>query len=84
MAKRVIDKNSQHVIPNHKGGGWIVRKSDSSRASRTFRSKEEAVGYAKEVAKKHHTEVYIHRPDGMISSKDSYGKDPHPPRDKKH
>jgi hypothetical protein len=26
----------------------------------------------------------IHRRDGRIQDSDSYGNDPHPPRDKKH
>jgi hypothetical protein len=26
----------------------------------------------------------IHRPDGTIRDKDSYGNDPNPPKDKKH
>lgn len=63
------------------GKAWSVRTSGSSRAGRVFPTKEEAVVYARDVARRHGSEVYIHRRDGMIVEKDSYGGDPHPPRD---
>jgi Uncharacterized protein conserved in bacteria (DUF2188) len=59
---------------------WSVRTSGSSRAERTFPTKQEAVGYARGVAKKHRSEVYIHRKDGMIVEKDSYGREQLPSR----
>jgi hypothetical protein len=36
------------------------------------------------VAKAAETELVIHRPDGTIRDKDSFGNDPDPPKDKKH
>jgi len=61
---------SQHVI--HSPKGWVVRKSDSGRAARVFDSKDEAVGYARDVAKTERSELYVHRKDGTIMEKDSY------------
>jgi hypothetical protein len=46
-----------------------------------FESKEDAVGFAKTRAKKAHADVYVHRRDGTIQERDSYGQDPCPPRD---
>jgi hypothetical protein len=65
---------SQHVVRSEKG--WVVRRSESSRADRVFDTKQEAVGYAKDVARRQQSNVYIHRPDGTIKEKDSYGTEP--------
>ena len=43
-----------------------------------------AIDNAIPVAKMFGSEVVIHRPDGTIRDKDSYGNDPFPPRDRKH
>jgi hypothetical protein len=44
----------------------------------------ESIKKAIPVAKANQSEVVIHRRDGTIRDKDSYGNDPNPPRDKKH
>lgn len=75
-------KRSNHVVPS-KSSGWSVKKSGSSRASRNFETKDKAVEYARELSKSEKTELYIHKQNGMIQNKDSYGKDPNPPKDKK-
>lgn len=77
--KSVSRSATQHKSSS--GKAWSVRTSGSSRATRVFPTKEEAVGYARNVARKNGSEVYIHRRDGMIMEKDSYSRDPHPPRD---
>ena len=64
-------------------GGWSVRQSGAARASRTFDTEAEAVKYGRDVAKREHTEFYIHRNDGTIREKNTYGSDPFPPRDKR-
>lgn len=78
MAK---NKN-QHVLPHEKG--WAVKGEGNSRNTRITDSKEEAVKYAREIARNKKTELVIHKKDGKISDKDSFGNDPHPPKDKKH
>jgi hypothetical protein len=72
-----MDKRGQHVVPTERGG-WAVRKAGSSRASGTFRTRDEAVARARILAKKQGTEVYVHGPDGKIRSRDSSGRDPQP------
>jgi hypothetical protein len=76
-----MSTNSRHVISSLKKG-WSVRKTGASRASRTFEQQEEAIAYARELAIKEHVDLYIHRRDGTISHKDSYGSDPCPPKSK--
>lgn len=75
-------KKSNHVVPS-KSKGWAVKKSGSSKASKTFETKEKAVKYAKDISKREKTELYIHKKDGRIQNKNSYGNDPMPPKDKK-
>jgi len=36
------------------------------------------------VAQRNQSELVIHRPNGRIRDKDSFGNDPMPPRDTKH
>jgi hypothetical protein len=45
------------------------------------RLKEAAVAAGREIAKKLEVEHTIHRGDGVMTEKNSYGNDPCPPRD---
>jgi hypothetical protein len=74
-------KKSNHVVPS--SSGWAVKKSGSERASKTFCTKEKAINYGRELSKNEKTELYIHKRNGMIQNKNSYGNDPNPPKDKK-
>ncbi len=64
-------------------GGWTVRKYGSGRASKHFRTKEAAEVWGRTQSIKEGSELVIHRRDGTIAEKNSYGSDPHPPRDRK-
>jgi hypothetical protein len=46
----------------------------------THRTQEEARQTARNIAINQQSEVVIHRPNGQIRDKDSYGNDPFPPR----
>ena len=59
-----MSKNSQHVAPND--GKWSVRKSGSSRASKTVDTQKEAIEIATARARKVGGEVYVHGRDGRI------------------
>lgn len=76
MAKKNI-----HVVPD--GKKWAV-KPEGSKPTSTHRTQDAAIEKAKPAARKNESEVVIHRPDGRIRDKDSYGKDPNPPKDTKH
>ncbi len=67
-----MSRTSRHVIVNAKGG-WSVSQSGASRASRVFQTQADAVRYAVSVAKKERADLYVHRRDGTISRKDSFG-----------
>lgn len=74
-----MDKASRHVVPKSKGR-WAVRKSGASRATRVFETQKEAEHFAKEIAQKEHTELYIHGRDGTIRDRKDYGSDTFSPK----
>lgn len=72
---------SQHVVKS--SDGWAVKKGGSTRATKVFSTQKEAVVHGRNIAKNQKAEFYVHGRDGKIREKDSYGKDPCPPKDKK-
>ena len=75
-------KVSKHVVPSP-SGGWAVKNSGASLASKVFDTQADAVKYGRDAARKDGAELYVHGRDGTIKNKNSYGRDPMPPRDKK-
>lgn len=70
-------KNSVHVV--WKNDRWGVRKSGSVQIMKYFRTQSEAIEAARKIAKNQKAELYIHRKDGRIRDRRSYGNDPYPP-----
>ena len=77
------NKRDIHVVP-HKDGGWATKKEGASRAGHRTRTQKQSIDIARDQAIRERSEVVIHRPDGRIRDSDSYGRDPFPPRDRKH
>jgi len=73
----MANKN-QHVVPHD--GNWAVRGAGNSKVTSTHRTQSEAAAAARSIAINQRSEVVIHRPDGRIRDKDSYGNDPFPPK----
>lgn len=73
-------KKNAHVVPRQEG--WAVKKEGASRASKTFDKQSDAVKYARQQAKTNKSELFVHRRDGTIRERSSYGTDPMPPKDK--
>lgn len=74
--------SSQHVVPND--GTWGVRGEGNSRLTSQHNTQAAAIEAARQIAQNQRSEVVIHRRDGRIRDKDSYGNDPCPPKDRKH
>lgn len=74
-------KKSVHVTPRPQG--WAVKVEGNSKASSIHSTKAEAMSAGRERAKQEKSELVIHNKDGKISDSDSYGRDPHPPKDTK-
>jgi len=68
---------NQHVVPHN--GQWAVKGEGNSRATKITSTQKEAIEIAKGTAKNNNSELIIHRPDGRIREKNSYGSDPFPP-----
>ena len=75
-------KKNQHVVP--KGKDWAVKGAGNERATAIVPTQAAAIKIARDIAINQKTEVVIHRSNGIIRDKDSYGHDSNPPKDKKH
>ena len=68
-----------HTVPAASGTGWCNKVG--GRVSSKHKLKAEAVAAGREIARSLRVEHTIHREDGQISEKNSYGNDPCPPKD---
>lgn len=68
-----------HVTPTG-NGSWKVKQPDNQRASAICDTQAEAIAVARGIAKNQGLEMVVHRGDGTIREKNSYGNDPFPPR----
>ena len=81
-----MGKKSDRYVVKH-GDGWAVKAPGSSRASVITPTQKQAEARAKEIVKNQGGgEVRIQGRDGKIRDSDTVkkGRDPNPPRDKKH
>jgi len=69
----------QHVM-THPDGGWQVKGAGNSKATVRTNTQSEAIKIARDIAINQKSEVVIHRTNGQIRDKNSYGNDPFPPR----
>ena len=70
---------THHIVTNP-NGGWDVKKGGAKRASSHHDTKVEAVDSGRGISRNQGTELRIHNKDGKISSSDSHGNDPYPPK----
>jgi hypothetical protein len=75
-------KKPIHITPRPEGG-WEQKSEGNQRATRISDTKKEAVDQARKQAQSQGVELVVHNKDGTISEKDSHGRDPFPPRDKR-
>ena len=71
-------RKNQHVVPRK--GSWAVRGEGNERATNVTPTQKEAIDIARGIAKNQQSELVIHRRDGRIRERDSYGNDPYPPK----
>ena len=69
---------NQHVVPHN--GKWGVKGAGNSKVTIIAETQSQAIELAREIAKNQNSEVVIHRPNGQIRDKNSYGNDPFPPK----
>jgi len=79
-----MSKKKDYHVTRRSNGSWQVIREKGKRAISIKPTQGEATEVARNHARKQKVEVVIHRPNGRIRDKDSYGNDPCPKRDKKH
>jgi len=73
---------NQHIVKHP--DGWAVKGAGNKKATVVTETQVAAVKIGRKIAINQQSEFVIHGIDGKIRDKDSYGKDPYPPKDKKH
>lgn len=71
-------KRNQHVVPHEQG--WAVRPEGASKPTSVHHTQAQAIEAARSTARNQGTELLIHRPNGQIRERNTYGKDPYPPK----
>ena len=72
---------NQHVVP-HKDG-WAIKGAGNNKATKVVPTQAEAIQIAQDIAKNQKSDTKIHAKNGQIRAGNSYGNDPHPPKDTK-
>lgn len=75
-----MGKKDVHTVRNSEGKGWVNKVGGEVVSG--HRTQEIAVVKGRDIARKNQSEHAIHRRDGTIGRKNSYGNDSNPPRDK--
>ncbi len=75
-------KKNQWVTIHPKG--WAIKGEGNKRATKVTKTQKEAIEIAKKIAENQKSKLYVQNRKGKIRSKDSYGNDPCPPKDKEH
>lgn len=73
-----MTKKNQHVVPH--ASGWAVRGAGNERATSVHGTQRKAISAAREVAIRQGSEMLIHGENGRIRERNTYGKDPYPPK----
>ncbi len=79
-----MSKRNIHTVFNNERKMWETKVEKQITPLSSAHTKDKAIENSTKEAKKREVEHVIHNKDGKISDKDSYGKDPVPPIDKKH
>ena len=69
-----------HVTKKQEQKNWRVMQEGNPSPLAHADKQREAILKAREIAKDVKADVIIHRPDGRIRERDSYGNDPYPPK----
>lgn len=74
----IVTKKNQHVVKREEA--WAVRGEGNSKDTSKHNTQSEAFGVARDIAKNQGSEVLIHGKNGRIRERNTYGKDPYPPK----
>lgn len=65
---------NQHVVPY--GNQWAVKGAGNDKATKVVQTQKDAIKIARGIAVNQQSELIIHRTDGTIREKNSFGNDP--------
>ena len=72
------DRRAVHTVPHR--GGWANLREGAARVAKQFRTKADARAAGARTARRTRVEHLIHKANGRIGQRTSYGRDPYPPR----
>jgi hypothetical protein len=67
---KMADGKNQHIM-KHPDGGWQVKGEGNTKATKRFKTKDEAVAYAKTIAENQGSTIVPHKKDGKLQKKTS-------------
>lgn len=73
-----MNKKNQHVVP--KGDNWAVKGTGNEKVTKIVSTQKEAIKIAREIAINQGSEMFVHRKNGQIRERNTYGKDNFPPK----
>ena len=73
-----------HTVYKKERKMWETKVEGQDKPIKSAHTKQRAMENSVREAKRAGVEHVIHNRDGRISDKDSYGNDPHPPKDRKY
>ncbi len=73
-----MTKKNVHVVPHD--NGWAVKSAGASKAKSVHQTQQQAIDAGRSTAMGRESELFIHRPDGRIRERNTYGNDPFPPK----
>ena len=72
--------NSKNYWTTKSGGGWAVKKEGASRATSVHTTQESAWNETRRLARGTGGEAFLQGSNGQIRARNTYGKDPYPPK----
>lgn len=76
----MANRKNVHVV--QRDNGWGTVREGAQRATQVYDTQAQAIQAGRQMARKAQGELLIHGEDGRIRARDSFGNDPHPPKDR--
>lgn len=73
-----MSRKNQHVTTHSEG--WAVKGEGNQRASSVHATQQAAIEAGRQAAINNGSELFVHGRNGQIRERNSYGKDPYPPK----
>lgn len=78
-----MNRKNIHVVPNKSTETWSAKRENSNKPIATGKTQAGVIKAVTPTAREQQAELIIHRVNGKIRDRTSYGNDPCPPKDQK-